>query len=138
MTLVALFADHLGELAIAYSRVSSFISGPLLGIFLLAVLTKRTTPAGALIGSGAGAAAVVVCSFLTRWSFLYLGPIGVAATFIVGYLVSLPMTSGSGEDPWLCLPARAKSTLPGRKVRRNPDPPRHHRCYFRFRASPAE
>jgi sodium-coupled monocarboxylate transporter 8/12 len=97
MTLVALFADHLGELAIAYSRVSSFISGPLLGIFLLAVLTKRTTPAGALIGSGAGAAAVVVCSFLTRWSFLYLGPIGVAATFIVGYFVSLPMTPPAPE-----------------------------------------
>jgi SSS family solute:Na+ symporter len=97
MTLVALFADHLGELAIAYSRVSSLISGPLLGIFLLAVLTRRTTPAGALIGSGAGAVAVVVCSFLTRWSFLYLGPIGVAATFIVGYFVSLPMTPPAPE-----------------------------------------
>jgi Na+/proline symporter len=91
VTLLALTAGRLGELALAYNRVSSVISGPLLGIFLLATLTRRTTAAGALIGAIAGAAAVAPIMLWTNWSFFYLGPIGVVSTLAVGYVASLAM-----------------------------------------------
>jgi sodium-coupled monocarboxylate transporter 8/12 len=89
MTGLALFAGRLGELVNAYNVVSSHISGPLLGIFLLAVLNKRATSGGALVGAGAGLAIVSLVSSLTDWSFFYLGPIGLAATFVTGHLASL-------------------------------------------------
>lgn len=92
MTVVALFAGRLGELANAYNLVSSHIAGPLLGIFLLAVLTKRTTAAGVLTGAAGGVLAVALVSILTDWSFFYLAPIGVTMTVVAGYLASLFMS----------------------------------------------
>jgi SSS family solute:Na+ symporter len=92
MTGLALFAGRLGELVNAYNMVSSHISGPLLGIFLLAVLNKRAKPAGVLIGAGGGLAAVTLVSVLTKWSFFYLGPIGLVVTFVIGHGASLLMS----------------------------------------------
>jgi hypothetical protein len=43
VTVLALFAERLGELALAYNKVSSVITGPMLGIFLLATLIRRAT-----------------------------------------------------------------------------------------------
>jgi len=94
---VALFAGRLGELANAYNVVSSHISGPLLGIFLLAVLSKRTTAKGALIGAGTGILTIFILSLNTEWSFFYLGPIGVIVTFFAGYFSSLFMSSPPPE-----------------------------------------
>jgi len=91
MTVLALFANRLGSLALAYNRVSSYISGPLLGMFLLGVLTKRATAGGSLIGALCGLGAVCITSLSTEWGFLYLGPIGVAVTFAGGYIASLFM-----------------------------------------------
>lgn len=90
-TLLVLYAGRLGELALAYNRVSSFLSGPLLGIFLLAALTRRTTSAGVLMGAATGAVSVAWIGVTTPWSFFWYGPIGVVVTFAAGYLASLPM-----------------------------------------------
>ena len=87
-TLLALYAGRLGALALAYNRVSSFISGPLLGIFLLATTTARTTATGSLIGAAAGSAVVAWVGLGTRWSFFWQGPIGLVVTVVTGYLVS--------------------------------------------------
>jgi SSS family transporter len=88
-TALALLADRLGELAIAYNRVNSAVGGPLLGIFLLGALTRRANSAGVLAGAAAGACAVAVVFFRTDWSFFYHGVIGVVVTFGVGYVASL-------------------------------------------------
>jgi SSS family transporter len=92
MTGLALFAGRLGELVNAYNVVSSHISGPLLGIFLLAVLNKRATPAGVLVGAGGGMAIVILVSAMLNWSFFYLAPIGLVATYIIGHFSSLFMS----------------------------------------------
>jgi sodium-coupled monocarboxylate transporter 8/12 len=91
VTALALLAPYLGELALGYSRVSSFISGPLLGIFLLAVLTRRATPGGALAGALGGGLASAAALFGTDWSFFYQSGIGVTVTVVLGYAVSLLM-----------------------------------------------
>jgi Na+/proline symporter len=87
-TVLALFAGRLGELALAFAKVSSFVCGPLLGIFLLGAMTKRSTSRGALIGGAAGATAVIFITILTNWSFLYESTIGVALSVLCGYLAS--------------------------------------------------
>jgi SSS family transporter len=91
-TALALFAGRMGFLALAYNRASSIISGPLLGIFLLATLSRRTTGLGALLGAAVGFALVWVTSMQTNWSFFWWGPIGVLGTVFFGYLVSLLTT----------------------------------------------
>ncbi len=98
VTLLALFADRAGDLAIAYTRVSSFISGPMLGIFLLGVTTRRATATGCLIGAAAGGLAVAAMMFYTRWSFFYFGAIGTLTTIGIGYLSSLPMAAPKKEQ----------------------------------------
>ena len=91
-TFFALFAKHLGDLVLSYMRVSSFISGPLFGVFALAALSKRTTAAGALIGAGVGTLIVAAVALRTEWSFFYQGPIGAVVTTAVGYAASLFMS----------------------------------------------
>ena len=97
VTGLALLAPYLGELALGYSRVSSFISGPMLGIFLLAVLTRRTTATGVLVGAAAGALAASWMLFGTDWSFFYQSGIGVAVTMAAGYVASLAMRPPAPE-----------------------------------------
>jgi Na+/proline symporter len=99
-TLVALFADRLGELALAYNRVSSVISGPLLGIFLLATLTRRAVAAGALGGAVAGGAAVGIVCATTDWSFFWYGPIGCLTSVAVGWLISLFLPPPDKRKTW--------------------------------------
>jgi sodium-coupled monocarboxylate transporter 8/12 len=88
-TLLALHAGRLGALALAYNKVSSYLSGPLLGIFLLATLTRRANSAGVLMGAAAGSVVVAYVAMTTEWSFFWYGPIGVVVTFATGYSASL-------------------------------------------------
>lgn len=103
VTFLALFAGVFGPLAIGYLRISSFVSGPILGIFLLGALTKRTTARGSLLGAAAGMIVIAAVALGTQWSFLYLGVIGVLATVAVGYVVSFfmepPRLQGRASGP---------------------------------------
>jgi Na+/proline symporter len=92
-----LFAGRLGDLALAYNRVSSVLSGPMLGIFLLATMTRRATAGGVLLGALAGGATILAVSTNTGWSFFYYGPIGVLVTVGVGYFTSLLMQAPPDE-----------------------------------------
>jgi Na+/proline symporter len=96
-TFCALFAGRLGDLALSYNRVSSVISGPLLGIFLLATLTRRATATGAVLGAVSGAVVIACVSGCTNWTFFYYGPLGVMATLAVGYVASLAMKAPTDD-----------------------------------------
>lgn len=88
VTLLALAAERAGDLATAYTRVSSVLSGPMLGIFLLGTMTKRATGTGTLIGAATGGVGVITVMTQTNWSFFYLGMIGMLTTVVVGYAAS--------------------------------------------------
>jgi solute:Na+ symporter, SSS family len=88
---VAMYAANQGSLIEVVNRYGSFFYGSLLGVFILAILTKRATPTGALVGLIAGMVVVLTVAF-SPWTrdiaFLWHNLIGAVVVVIVGLTVS--------------------------------------------------
>ena len=87
--IVALYASRLGSLIEVVNKFGSFFYGSLLGVFVLAIGTKRATGNGAFIGLIAGIISVAIVGNYSKISFLWYNVIGCAVVFVVGMLVSL-------------------------------------------------
>lgn len=87
--LVALQAGRLGSLIEVVNKFGSYFYGSLLGVFVLAIGTKRANGHGAFVGLLAGMAAVAVVANTTRISFLWYNVVGCLTVMLVGMLVSL-------------------------------------------------
>jgi Na+/proline symporter len=86
---VAMRAAGQGSLIEVVNRYGSFIYGSLLGVFILAILTKRATARGAFIGLLAGIAAVLTVAIVLPWiEFLWHNVIGAVVVVVVGMAVS--------------------------------------------------
>ncbi len=87
---VAVFAANLGSLIEVVNRFGSFFYGSLLGVFVLAIGTKRATGTGAFVGLIAGMSAVAWVAFsYPQISFLWHNVVGVVVVTVVGMAVSL-------------------------------------------------
>jgi Na+/proline symporter len=86
---VALYASRLGSLIEVVNRFGSFFYGSLLGVFVLAIGTKRATGRGAFFGLIAGVISVALVARFTSVSFLWYNLVGCAVVVIVGMLLSL-------------------------------------------------
>jgi Na+/proline symporter len=87
--LVAYQSSQLGSLIEVVNRFGSYFYGSLLGVFVLAIGTKRATGTGAFWGLIAGMAAVAWVSFTTEISFLWYNVVGCVAVVVVGIVVSM-------------------------------------------------
>ena len=86
---VAMQAAGQGSLIEVVNRYGSFVYGSLLGVFILAILTRRATARGAFIGLIAGMAAVLTVAIELPWiEFLWHNLIGAVVVVIVGLLLS--------------------------------------------------
>jgi Na+/proline symporter len=86
---VALYAARLGSLIEVVNRFGSFFYGSLLGVFVLAIGTKRATGTGAFVGLLAGMSAVAFVAFAyPAVSFLWHNVVGVTVVFVVGMALS--------------------------------------------------
>ncbi len=86
---VALYAARLGSLIEVVNRFGSFFYGSLLGVFMLAIGTKRATGTGAFVGLIAGMSTVAwVAVRMPSISFLWYNVIGATAVVLVGTAVS--------------------------------------------------
>ena len=87
---VAVYASNLGSLIEVVNRFGSFFYGSILGVFMLAILTRRATGTGAFVGLLTGMGAVASVAFgRPDISFLWHNVIGAVVVFTVGSLVSL-------------------------------------------------
>lgn len=86
--LVALQAGRLGSLIEVVNKFGSYFYGSLLGVFVLAIGTRRTNGHGAFVGLLAGMATVAVVANTTRISFLWYNVVGCVAVVLVGIVVS--------------------------------------------------
>jgi Na+/proline symporter len=94
---VAVYAGTLGSLIEVVNRFGSFFYGSILGVFALAMLTRRATGTGAFVGLIAGMSAVAAVAFgRPEISFLWHNVVGALVVVIVGMTVSL--LSGAPSD----------------------------------------
>ena len=86
---VAVYASSLGSLIEVVNRFGSFFYGSILGVFMLAILTRRATGTGAFVGLIAGMVSVAAVAVgRPEISFLWHNVIGAAVVFIVGMTLS--------------------------------------------------
>jgi solute:Na+ symporter, SSS family len=86
--IVAVYASSLGSLIEVVNRFGSFFYGSILGVFLLATVTRRATGTGAFVGLIAGMAAVAtVATTRPDISFLWHNVIGATVVFLVGLAI---------------------------------------------------
>ena len=91
---VAVYASTFGSLIEVVNRFGSFFYGSILGVFMLAMLTRRATATGAFVGLIAGMTGVAFVAFARPdVSFLWHNVIGAAIVVVVGMLLSLTSTS---------------------------------------------
>ncbi len=87
--IVAVYASTLGSLIEVVNRFGSFFYGSILGVFMLAILTRRATGTGASIGLAAGMSAVALVAFgRPDIAFLWHNVVGAVVVFVVGIAVS--------------------------------------------------
>ena len=97
---VAIFATNLGSLIEVVNRFGSFFYGSLLGVFVLAIGTRRATGTGAFLGLIAGMSAVAFVAFrYPQISFLWHNVVGVVVVVVVGMAISLVTVRTSSSRP---------------------------------------
>jgi len=75
--------------------IGSLVNGPILGTFLLAILTRRANDRGTMVGIAAGVALNLgLWRLAPGFSWLWWNVTGCAGTFAVGYLASLGFRPG--------------------------------------------
>ncbi len=86
---VAMRAAGQGSLIEVVNRYGSYVYGAILGVFILAIGTKRATSRGAFYGMIAAMIVVVTVAQTSAISYLWYNLIGAAVAVAVGLLLSL-------------------------------------------------
>ncbi|MFN0120381.1 MAG: sodium:solute symporter [Blastocatellia bacterium] len=88
--IVATYASHLGSLIEVVNKFGSYFYGSLLGVFVLAIGTRRATGNGAFAGLITGLLSVALAGWLfPKISFLWFNLLGCAVAVTVGMILSL-------------------------------------------------
>jgi SSS family solute:Na+ symporter len=96
-SVVAIYAANQGSLIEVVNRYGSFFYGSLLGVFILAILTKRATATGAFWGLIAGMVVVLIVAFTTPIAFLWHNLVGAVVVVVVGMAISVLQTSSEAD-----------------------------------------
>jgi SSS family solute:Na+ symporter len=102
-TALATNVEGIGNLIEIANKLINSFSGPLFGIFLLAMFSKRATSSGALAGGAAGALTAYLVAYQSSIGFLWPSTFGLTATLIVGIawsLLSSPPPAGIENYTW--------------------------------------
>jgi Na+/proline symporter len=92
--IVAIYTGGRGSFIEVVNKYGSFFYGSLLGVFVLAIGTRRATGRGAFWGLLAGIASVAYASNFLKISFLWYNVIGCVVVVTVGMLLSLTDKKG--------------------------------------------
>jgi SSS family transporter len=88
-TLLACNVSRIGTLLEINAKVVNAFTGPLFGIFLLAMFTARARSEGVLIAGAAGAFAAYYVAYHSTIGFLWPSTFGLAATLVAGGLLAV-------------------------------------------------
>jgi len=116
ITFTAMYMGALGQIVEGTLKVLGFLSGPLLGMFLLGILTRRANSIGVLAGAVVG---TLITYFVARYklpgnaeiAWLWYGPVGLIATVAIGYPISF-LQPGLSSEKVIPLTIWARPTAP--------------------------
>jgi Na+/proline symporter len=86
---IATVARDWGSVFTAGLSIASLVYGPMLGAFLLGILTTRANQPGAMAGIGVSLVSMVLVKLLTPLAWTWYVLVGTVICVTVGYLVSL-------------------------------------------------
>jgi solute:Na+ symporter, SSS family len=89
LILIAIMARGWGSVFTAGLTVASIVYGPMLGAFLLGVLTHRANATGVITGMAVATAAMLSIWATTKLAWTWYVLVGSSICFAAGYLVSL-------------------------------------------------
>jgi Na+/proline symporter len=95
---IAIVARGWGSVFTAGLTAASIIYGPMVGAFLLGVLTRRATATGVITGMVSSAAVMLTIWWTTKLAWTWYVLVGAAICVGIGYAVS---SASSGTDPRL-------------------------------------
>jgi SSS family transporter len=85
---IAILARGWGSVFTAGLTIASIVYGPMLGAFLLGILTRSTTQAGAMAGIGVSLFAMIAIWELTRLAWTWYVVVGAVICMVVAFGVS--------------------------------------------------
>lgn len=94
---IALMARGWGSVFVAGLSIASLVYGPMLGAFLLGVLTTRTTETGVMTGIAVSLACMVFVWLRTPLAWTWYVLVGTAICVAVGYTTSLLLGASPGR-----------------------------------------
>jgi len=97
LILIAIVARGWGSVFTAGLTVASIVYGPMLGAFLLGVLTSRANAAGVIAGMSVSAASMLTIWWTTKLAWTWYVLVGTAICFGVGYAVSAMRPARIGD-----------------------------------------
>ena len=77
----------------SFLKIIGLFGGPMSGLFILGIFSRRAHGRGAVLGALASAALIVFVQSFTRISFLLYAFIGIVSCVVLGYLFSLVIPS---------------------------------------------
>ncbi len=89
LIVIALAARDWGSVFVAGLTIASLVYGPMLGAFLLGVLTRRATEVGVMIGIGVSLGCMLAVWVWTPLAWTWYVLAGTAICTVVGYAASL-------------------------------------------------
>lgn len=93
---IAIIASGWGSVFTAGLTIASLVYGPMLGAFLMGVLTTRANQTGVIAGITVSLACMVAVKWLTPLAWTWYVLVGTTICVAVGYSVSLMRPSSSG------------------------------------------
>ncbi|MBI4557309.1 MAG: sodium/solute symporter [Candidatus Hydrogenedentes bacterium] len=88
-TLAALAVGQLGTILEIINKITGFLIGPIVALFLLSVFSPRSNATGVFLGTVIGLGTVAYVARYTDVFWLWYGPIGLITSLVAGYAFSL-------------------------------------------------
>jgi SSS family solute:Na+ symporter len=99
LILIAIVASGWGSVFTAGLTAASIVYGPMLGAFLLGVLTTRARTAGVIAGMTVSAFSMLTIWWTTKLAWTWYVLAGTTICFAVGYSVSVLMPHPVSHEP---------------------------------------
>ena len=88
-TVLAVNVSRIGSLLEIANKLINAFTGPLFGIYLLAMFSRRATATPVLVAGVAGSFTSYYVAYHTSIGFMWPSSFGLAATLLVGYALTL-------------------------------------------------